>query len=391
MTKEYHIINLGDSRTLVRPGSTGVINEITGVVFDCDGVLIDASRSYNKSVGLTVSYILSIIIGRRFPNSFVSERMIYSIRRSGGFNNDCDTVYIILIKLLSMMPVSLADSYGNLFDNASTSHPYDSYRRLNALAKRSVDSKLPLESFDTLRRSSNVVIEFSSRLDENGIETGEKIIRSISKRKIGLMLRSLKRFLQYPEDIGKSIVNTIFDEFFYGPNLFNRVHGRVSRIKGNNGNGTIYSERLIVNERTLKSLSDRFGMNNVGIASGRGSVATFQTLDVFSRYINNDAMVFLDDLNWKESNLGKPSPYSLIKAAEPLAGDGKILYVGDSTEDIMMVKKANQKIKNRFLFAGIYGSSPSTRESIRIFRECKADIILRSVNDLPSVFGGLVK
>jgi hypothetical protein len=49
--------------------------------------------------------------------------------------------------------------------------------------------------------------------------------------------------------------------------------------------------------------------------------------------------------------------------------------------------KSQRAGMQRFLFAGIHGTSHSPRESLAIFQKGGADIVLKSVNDLPAVLG----
>jgi len=49
--------------------------------------------------------------------------------------------------------------------------------------------------------------------------------------------------------------------------------------------------------------------------------------------------------------------------------------------------KSQRAGTQRFLFAGIHGTSHSPTESLAIFQNGRADIVLKSVNDLPAVLG----
>ena len=84
-------------------------------------------------------------------------------------------------------------------------------------------------------------------------------------------------------------------------------------------------------------------------------------------------------------SIGKPSPYSLLTVSKSLSKKGKILYVGDSAEDILMTQKANKK-SNRFVFAAIYGDSKISKKD-QVFQSLGADIIVKNVNDLLHLIG----
>ena len=112
------------------------------------------------------------------------------------------------------------------------------------------------------------------------------------------------------------------------------------------------------------------------------------SLKGFKKYFNPDACIFLEDMyeqQLKNKSIGKPSPYSLLTVSKSLSKKGKILYVGDSAEDILMTQKANKK-SNRFVFAAIYGDSKISKKA-QVFQSLGADIIVKNVNDLLHLIG----
>jgi phosphoglycolate phosphatase-like HAD superfamily hydrolase len=382
------------NKAYFKPAALDTIKDISGVIFDCDGVLIDATRSYSRSVGLTVSYLMGEIFGREFPSSFVSPKLIHAIRKSGGFNNDWNTTYVILLKLLSRLPYSLSEKYFERFEAATKRFSTDLYARLDHVAYESVENKIPSGFFNSLTKSSNILLAFAAGLDEKGVKTAERLVIGGTSSKSKKMLRSFKSFLPYPSTVGKGILNTVFDEFFYTPSLFRKVHGvnPKLRLSAKGNRGAIKNENLLVTEKTLQMLSAKVGNQGIGIASGRGSVATLYTLRSLMKYLNSKAMVFLEDIDAEKlakRNLGKPYPYALLRAAQSLPNNSSVLYVGDSVEDLLMANNAKRQRpkKSRFLFAGVYGTSHSPAESRSIFQEGGADMILKSVNDLPLLVG----
>jgi phosphoglycolate phosphatase-like HAD superfamily hydrolase len=130
---------------------------------------------------------------------------------------------------------------------------------------------------------------------------------------------------------------------------------------------------------------------NLGMATGRGEVLTKYTLgNVFDR-LNPEACVFAENVEEYQRrvygtetgiNLKKPHPFSLLKAAEGLKSFQHAMYVGDSMEDIIMVKRANE-ISPRFMSVGVYASSDFREELISDFSKSGVDVILPSVNELP--------
>jgi phosphoglycolate phosphatase-like HAD superfamily hydrolase len=182
----------------------------------------------------------------------------------------------------------------------------------------------------------------------------------------------------------------VFDEIFYGPDLFQKAHKR--RAQFYTSAGAIENEIPIATQTTLKRLGDLVGTQNLGIASGRGTLATRKTLGRLLDYFNPKARVFLEDEELQtHDNLealrverAKPAPYSLLKSAQAMKKFKRALYVGDSAEDLIMTRRANE-VDPRYLFAGVtdYGYNPQGKR--RMFAEAAVDLILPSVNQLPAL------
>ena len=69
------------------------------------------------------------------------------------------------------------------------------------------------------RELRNVLLDLSENTDESGINSAENFLSSRYD------IKKPKEFLCYPAPVGKSIVATVFDELFYGPNLFKNGMG----------------------------------------------------------------------------------------------------------------------------------------------------------------------
>ena len=145
---------------------------------------------------------------------------------------------------------------------------------------------------------------------------------------------------------------------------------------------------MIVKESTLIALKKKF-QKNIAIVSGRGKIGTKFTLGNLFRYFNVKGNVFIEDLARIPrygARIDKPNPITLKKSITNLASKGNILYVGDSMEDLLMTKAANKANNQQYIFAGIYGSSRSERNKIKLFKDKKADIIISNINDIPELF-----
>jgi phosphoglycolate phosphatase-like HAD superfamily hydrolase len=373
----YSKIKLPNGEAYVREISMKKIADANSIVFDCDGVLIDASKSYNKAISETVSYLLGIFFGNKIKASPITEDVIFAFRKTGGFNNDWNTTYIVIMFVMSKIPEQLFDAYSRIFKKANRQEAIDPYARLG-FAKRAISNEKLGIVID--RRITNELIDFAGKLDFKGLQTAEKIILKGSAPKVR-MLKLMKRFLCYPEDVTKSIIVSVFDEHFYGK-LFKKVHGIDAKLGIERG--TIENERLLIEKATLSKLEEKFD-RSIGMATGRGSIGTFFTLGKVKDYLNPKALVFLEDIDPKdlEKKYGKPEPYALLKSSEPFANGASVIYVGDSAEDSIMARRANKT--KEFIFAAICGRGSLSEKKFDMFYKQKADIIASSVNDIPLI------
>src|SRR3989304_4794145 len=83
------------------------IRDIDGIIFDCDGVLIDVSNSYDLAIQRTTAYILKEIanIPKFDP---VTSKIIDGFKATGGFNDEVDLTYAAILSLKP--PVALNPS-----------------------------------------------------------------------------------------------------------------------------------------------------------------------------------------------------------------------------------------------------------------------------------------
>ncbi len=321
---------------------------INYIIFDIDGVLIDVKKSYNEAIKNTVQFVVRNLISRDLKD-LVTDKIILKFRQSGGFNNDADTSYAISLALLSHQDLQNAN----------------------------------LEKF---------LIEVAEHADETGIDSVEKYIKKLPQNKISpnylININKILDYLNYPGKVGDSIVSTVFDEFFYGQELFLKRYKIKSKYYF--GKPLIENDRIVITDNTIRKLIERFN-GKIAMVSGRSKIAAAYALDNKFYLLNEKNSVFLED---EDRKFAKPNPYGLKKIINKINNTrNDILYCGDSIEDLIMARRAEEelnqknsnKIKTNIVFCGIYGCSSNTNELISKFMEKKADIIIKSVNDLPHI------
>ena len=180
---------------------------------------------------------------------------------------------------------------------------------------------------------------------------------------------------------------TVFDEFFYGQELFLERYKIKSKYYF--GKPLIENDRIVITDNTVRKLIERFD-DKIAMLSGRSKIAAAYALDNKFYLLNEKNSVFLED---EDRKFSKPNPYGLKKIINTINTRNNILYCGDSVEDLIMTRRAEEelnqknsnKTKTNIFFCGIYGCSSNTDELISKFLEKKADIIIKSVNDLPYI------
>jgi len=315
------------------------------IIFDIDGVLIDVKKSYNEAIKNTVKFVVRNLIKKDLKD-LITDQIILKFRQTGGFNNDTDTSYAIILALLS----------------------YPDLQNAN------------LEKF---------LIDVAEHADETGIDSVEKYIKKLTSNKIFpnyfKNIDKILDYLNYPGKVGDSIVSTIFDEFFYGQELFLKRYKIKSKYYF--GKPLIEKDRIVITDNTIRKLIERFN-SKIAMVSGRSKIAAAYALDNKFYLLNEKNSIFLED---EDRKFAKPNPYGLKKVINKI-NTSDILYCGDSIEDLIMARRAedelnqkNLKTKISIVFCGIYGCSSNKDELISKFMEKKADIIIKSVNDLPHI------
>lgn len=307
------------------------MNSNACIIFDIDGTLIDTRESYNKSIKKTVQFLVKYIdISKENLGKIVSDELIFKFRKSGMFNNDIDTSYALVQSILCGPP----------------------------------------KISDLLFFIENIAQNASSK----GIKSVENYLKDYSEGR----LKQIKKLLRYPGDVNTSIIARVFDEYFYGPQLFKKQHGTNSKYYS--GGPLIENDILLVTNSTLKKISNMFDMRT-GIVSGRSRMAAEYSLKSVFKFFDTRGSVYLED---EKREMGKPNPSALIKSVKSF-GVRNAFYVGDSAEDLFMVQRA-RKISNLDIkLIGVCASNARSNQIRSLFASNGTSIIVKNVNELPNI------
>ena len=300
-----------------------LVDQIDGIIFDCDGVLVDVSKSYDLAIKKTTAFIL-----KKFANIEsipITTEIISGFKATGGFNDEVDVTYAAILSLIA--------------------------------ARK------------TRKKPRDFIFKVIENANDTGIKSVEKFIDSLN-----IDLSDIKKKLDYPGPHATNPLYKVFDQIFYGPKLYEKIFNRKSQFSEK---GLIENDDVILTKKLLDTLMKKFE-NKLAIVTGRGKDSISYSLKELLQGFNLKSSVFLED---EPRKLAKPNPKSLIMAIDRL-GAKHCLYVGDSMEDLMMAKKANQ-MRKKITFCGIYGTSKNPTSKKNFFEKNKAPMILESIHLLP--------
>jgi HAD superfamily hydrolase (TIGR01549 family) len=305
-----------------------ILDDLTladGIIFDCDGVLIDITKSYDLTIDKTVKYVLENF--SHIPNCIeINSKIIDGFKSSGGFNDEVDLTYAAILSLVAA-------------------------KKLNK----------PQHEF---------IFDVISNADSSGILSVEKYIEKL------VDISDIKTRLSYPGIRNENPLYKIFDQIFYGPELYSKLFKHKSQFSGL---GLIDNDIIIVNNILIEKLQNRFS-SKLSIVSGRGKESIRYSLKSLLDKFDLKNSAFLED---EPRELAKPNPKSLVRSINGM-NCNHCIYVGDSMEDFIMAKKATKQ-GCKTTFCGIIGTSKNPQDKLELFQRNGVLLALESINLLPKV------
>ncbi|MDH3610793.1 MAG: HAD-IA family hydrolase [Nitrosopumilus sp.] len=302
-----------------------ILKKSDGIIFDCDGVLIDITKSYDLTISKTTKYVLE-----KFSNINdsidIDSKIIDGFKSTGGFNDEVDLAYASIIASVAAKKLQ--------------------------------------------RDQGEFIFEVISNSDTSGILSSEKYIETLTE------IEEIKNKLSYPDTHHDNPLYQIFDQLFYGPELYAKFFKKNSNFKDL---GLIENDVVIINDSLISKLKTKFN-SKISIVTGRGQESVRYSLKNLVDEFDLDNSTFLED---EPRDMAKPNPLSLIQAIKGMKGNNSI-YVGDSMEDLIMAKKATQQ-GHKTIFCGIVGTSAEPQKKLELFEKNGALLVLESINLLPKV------
>ena len=168
------------SNMLVSESIVDELESIDAVIFDCDGVLVDITESYDTAINKTVSYILDDILQIQAEN-IVTPEILYGFKSKGGFNDEVAVCYAVV---------------------------------LTSYVAKKLDKQ-----FD------EVVKDVIANSNESGILSVDEYLISRD-----IEISDIKEKLNYSNPHETSYIYTVFDQIFYGSQLYDEIYDIPSKL-----------------------------------------------------------------------------------------------------------------------------------------------------------------
>ena len=295
------------------------------IIFDCDGVLVDITNSYDQTIVKTTKYVLETLA--KINDSIqIDFKIIDGFKSTGGFNDEVDLSYAAILSIVA--------------------------------AKK-------------LKKDQT---EFINLVIKNSDSTGIKSVETFIKNQIDIS--EIIEQLSYPGSHKDNILYQIFDQLFYGPELYSKLFQNTSKFSEP---GLIENDVVIFNNDLADKLGNKFH-NQISMVTGRGKESVKYSLKHLLDKFDLQNSMFLED---EPRELAKPNPQSLVNSITGMKSES-CLYVGDSMEDFIMAKEATI-LGNNTTFCGIIGTSKNPEEKLQLFEQNEAILVLDSINLLPKV------
>jgi len=300
-------------------------DEFDSIIFDCDGVLIDVTKSYDVTINKTISYVLKEIADITVDTPLTNE-ILLKFKSTGGFNDEIDITYAVILCFIAA-------------------------EKLN---------KNPTE----------LIFDVINNADDSGIAYIENFLNTAGN------ISAVKVRLGYPSTDKNDLIHSTFDQLFFGPKLYSKIFQKESKFSEK---GFIENDKVVVNSELIEALKKKFN-DKIAIVTGRGFNAINSSLKEILNQFNVENSVFLED---ESRDLAKPNPQSLIRSMKGL-NSKNCLYVGDSMEDMILAQKASE-LGFQATFCGIYGSGKLPDMKKKLFTKHNVPLILESINQLPDI------
>ena len=299
--------------------------EIDAVIFDMDGVLLDITQSIRVVNCLAVPYYLRTVLGWPAPDDLLTSADIELFKNAGGFNDDWDLTYALVLHYVAK----------------GRENPDASPETLNVmqpnLARYAARIK---ERGGWLRAAEEIAFEHLTREDRLAVET----------------------------DYRKYRIKQVFQEMFAGE-YCQRLYGFAPTLYTGQG--------YINNDKPLLDLARLPTDKTLGVQTGR----TYEEAQIGMEFCGLAGLIPETSVVTKRDGFHKPQPGGLALLAERL-GFQNAVYIGDTMDDLRTVQAFNAAhAPVTFLSAQVL-TGPAGTAGEKMFRQSGADVVAADVNEV---------
>lgn len=383
----YGFFNHSAGNIIINLDIPPILKKLDTIIFDCDGVLLNTSRSYDIAIKKCVNFIFSNVFDQQNLD-LISDKDILMIRNTGGFNNDWELTYAFILYYFFKLSVFLSKRVQiNFPENTGVKDAINFLKNLRSMLNL---SNIRYEKIISMK--DYTLEEYISYLDVYGLKTARKVLYSWAENmaQINFMQR-IEKYLCFQKDLTHDVVTRVFQEFYLGPLIteFYNVE-TILDVK----EGAINTETLNGDLKDYKKLLE-FGFKKFGIASSRPRKEAEYILRKYGfipDMVDVNALIFFEDIKAEEEriekqtgqkiSLEKPNPASIILALKNMGAIKAAAFVGDTAADIYAANEAKKIFKSPLISVGVTGQAAEPSMLEKKFMSLKTDIIVPSISQL---------
>lgn len=335
------------------------------LIFDMDGVLIDVSRSYRKTIQRTIHIYLETCLGfQRSRGDWIMDEEISLFKSVGGFNNDWDLTSGLLLYLLSISGIP----------------PLPKQKRFSSIREivHYLVAKSSISHWKTvIRLKRKHFLSFLEKVKSTG--GGLRGVRRI-------LGTSWDGWVYRSGDLDQeNMIKRVFQEVYLGKKFTACYHLSPLFYMGK---GFYLQERTLIPKKILASLRKKIRM---GIASGRPRFDAELALKRFHLRPYFNSVVTLNECDVEEKrifqstgkkiNCSKPHAYSILRVVQEIGiSNPRCGYVGDVVDDMMAAQAAKKHLS--VLAIGFLSGNRNRKAARESLIKAGADLVIESPKEL---------
>ena len=297
--------------------------DLDAVIFDMDGVLLDISQSIRIVNCLSVPYYLRTVLGWPAPDDLLTSEDIERMKNAGGFNDDWDLTYALVLHYVTK----------------GRENPDASPETLNVMQPTLTRYAARIkERGGWLKAAEDIAFEHLSRDDKLAVET----------------------------DYRKPLIKQVFQEMFAGQ-YCQRLYGFTPSLY--TGPGYIEKDRPLLDLARVPK--DKI----LGVQTGR----TLEEARIGMEFCGLNTLIPETSIVTKGDGFHKPRPGGLALLGERL-GFSRAVYIGDAQDDLRTVQAFNKAYAPKTFLSAQVLTGPAGAASEKPFRQAGADVVGADVN-----------